>query len=168
MPFVMAGHGRPKDGVLPLAYGPGHPRHRLSKRKTWMRTLNGAALRRNHQVDRFRALALLVRFDLECNALSFGQVLQSRPLHGGDVDEHIAAAVIGLDEAIATFSVEELDRTSHGHRETPPPYCFRRCASAHRPDRTCRCRKAWPPVRIRLAIADPSSKYFLRGLVSPP
>jgi hypothetical protein len=39
------------------------------------------------------------------------------------VNEHIAAAVIGLDEAIATFSIEELDRPSHGHRETPPPYC---------------------------------------------
>jgi hypothetical protein len=39
------------------------------------------------------------------------------------VNEHIAAAVIGLDEAIASFSIEELDRTSHGHRETPPPYC---------------------------------------------
>src|ERR1700738_566438 len=78
---------------------------------------------RNHQVDRLGAFALLVRFDLECNALSFVQILQSGPLHRGDVNEHIAAAVIGLDEAIATFSVEELDRTSHGHRETPPPYC---------------------------------------------
>jgi hypothetical protein len=39
------------------------------------------------------------------------------------VNEHIAAAVIGLDKAIASFSIEELDRTSHGHRETPPPYC---------------------------------------------
>src|SRR5712671_4622322 len=81
------------------------------------------ALRRNHQVDRLGAFALLVRFDLECDALSFGQVLQPGSLHRGDVDEHIAAAVIGLDEAIATFSIEELDRTSHGHRETPPPYC---------------------------------------------
>src|SRR5882762_2957262 len=78
------------------------------------------ALRRNYQVDRLGAFALLVRFDLECDALSFGQVLQPRPLHCRDVNEHIAAAVIGLDEAIATFSVEELDRTSHGHRETPP------------------------------------------------
>src|SRR5712671_1628598 len=78
------------------------------------------ALRRNHQVDRLGAFALLVRFDLECDALSFGQVLQPGSLHRGDVDKHIAAAVIGLDEAIATFSIEELDRTSHGHRETPP------------------------------------------------
>src|ERR1700688_4126388 len=81
------------------------------------------ALRRNHQVDRLGAFALLVRFDLECDALSFGQVLQPRALHRGDVNEHIAAAVIRLDEAVASFSVEELDRPSSGHRETPPPYC---------------------------------------------
>src|SRR6266851_5324688 len=82
------------------------------------------ALRRDHQVYRLGAFALLVRFDLECDALSVGQVLQPGPLHRGDVHEHIATAVIGLNEAIATFSIEELDRTSHRHRETPPPHCF--------------------------------------------
>src|ERR1700742_4475229 len=78
-------------------------------------------LRLNHQVDRLGALALLVRFDLEIDALSFGQILQPRPLDRGDVHEHVAPAVVRLDEAVATFSVEELDRTSHGHRDTPPP-----------------------------------------------
>src|SRR5713226_7271609 len=95
------------------------------------------ALRRNHQVDRLGAFALLVRFDLECDALSFGQILQSRPFHCGDVNEHIAAAVIGLDEAIAAFSVEEFDRSSHGHRENSSPALLRRDAlSAYRRDRT--------------------------------
>ena len=56
-------------------------------------------------------------------------------LHGGDVNEHIAAAIIGLDEAIAAFSVEELDRTSHGHRETPP-VVLAATPLAYRPDRT--------------------------------
>src|SRR5229473_4431978 len=52
------------------------------------------------------------------------------------MNEHIAAAVIGFDEAIATFSVEELDRTSHGHRENSYPVVLRRYARAYRPDRT--------------------------------
>src|SRR4029077_18883380 len=68
------------------------------------------------------AFALLVRLDVESNTLSFSQVLQSGALDSGDVNKHIAAAAVGFDEAIATLSIEELDRTSHGHRETPPPY----------------------------------------------
>src|SRR5258708_35306588 len=76
---------------------------------------------RNHQVDRLGAFALLVRFDLERNALSLCQILQSGPLDGGDVNEHITTAIIGLDEAVAAFSIEELDCPSHGHLEPPPP-----------------------------------------------
>src|SRR5216684_5026774 len=116
------------------------------------------ALRRNHQIDRLGAFALLVRFDLECDALSFDQILQPRPLNRGDMNEHIAAAVIGFDEAIATFSVEELDRTSHGHRENSYPVVLRRYARRvpARPD--IRCRKAWPSGRIK-PIADPPLKY---------
>src|SRR3984957_15067937 len=75
---------------------------------------------RNHEVDRLWPFAFLVRLDLECDALSFHQILQSGPFHGRDVDKHIAASVVGLDEAVAAFSVEELDRPSHGHRETSP------------------------------------------------
>jgi hypothetical protein len=74
----------------------------------------------NDQVNRLGAFALLVRFDLERNTLSFSQILQSRPLDGRDVNEHIATAIIGLDEAIATFAIEKLDRTSIGHREILP------------------------------------------------
>src|ERR1700730_10362327 len=110
---------------------------------------NGSCSGRNHQIDRLGAFALLVRFDLECDALSFGQILQPRPFHRGDVNEHIAAAVIGFDEAIAAFSVEELDRPSHGHRENSYPVLLRRYARRvpARPD--IRCLKAWPSGRIK-------------------
>src|SRR5690349_911176 len=92
----------------------------------------------NYQVDRLGAFALLVRFNLKCNTLSFGQILQSCPFHGRDMNEHVAAAVIGLDEAIATFSVEEFDRTSHGHRVLLPRMLKPMRAIAHWPDRTSR------------------------------
>src|ERR687886_1096051 len=36
------------------------------------------------------------------------QGLQPRGLHGGDVDEHVLAAVLGLDEAEALVGVEPL------------------------------------------------------------
>src|SRR5246127_921124 len=90
----------------------------------------------NHQVDRFRAFALLVRFNFESDALSFGQILQPRTFDRGDMNENIAPAIVRLDEAIATFSIEELDRTSHGHRVTPPPHCFQplRITRIGRPD----------------------------------
>src|SRR4029078_8992799 len=99
---------------------------------------------RNHEVDRFRALALLVRFDLERDALPLGEILQSGAFHRGDVNEYVAAAVIGLDEAVAAFAVEELHGPCHGHRETSP-VCFAvtRGLAHGRPD--IRCRKAWPP-----------------------
>jgi hypothetical protein len=50
--------------------------------------------------------------------------------------EHVAAAVIGLDEAIATFSVEELDRPCIGHRENSYPVLLRRYAIGVSADRT--------------------------------
>src|SRR4051812_1998819 len=103
-----------------------------------------ALLGRNHKVHRLRAFAFLVRFDLEGDTLSFDQILQSCSFDCGDVNEHVAAAIIGLDEAIAAFSVEELDRTSHGHRETPPPYCSAVHAHARMTTKPARCRKALP------------------------
>src|SRR4051812_32960785 len=102
---------------------------------------------RNHQIDRLRALALLVGLDLEGDALSFSEVLESRALYRGDVDEHVAPAIIGLDEAVAALAVEELDRPRHGHRENSCPRIASPCASAHRLDRTVRGRKAWPSGR---------------------
>src|ERR1700760_990884 len=95
------------------------------------------ALRLNDEVDRLGALALLVRLDLERNALSLSQILQSRPLDRCDVHEHVASAVVRLDEAVAPFSIEELDRPSHGHRVSSPAMLRRDAlVSAARPDRT--------------------------------
>ncbi len=73
------------------------------------------------EVHSLGAFALLVRLDIERDALPLGQRLQSRPLDGGDVHKHVASAIVRLDEAVAALRVEELDRTCHGHRETPFP-----------------------------------------------
>src|ERR1700743_161523 len=88
--------------------------------------------RRNHEIDRLGPFALLVRFDLECDALSFGQILQSGSLPRRDVHEHCATPAAGLEEAVAAFAVEELDRSSHGHREASPALPCRYASLAHR------------------------------------
>src|SRR5580704_636427 len=46
------------------------------------------------------------------NLLAFAQRLQTGALDCADVDEHVLAAVIRLDEAIAFLRVEPLDRSS--------------------------------------------------------
>src|SRR4029077_18246352 len=121
-----------------------------------------ASALRHHQVDRLGAFALLVRFDLECNALSFGQIFQSGPLDGGDVNEHIAAAVIGLDEAVPAFSIKELDCPSHGHRENSSPVLLRRYAHvAYRPTGHS-LPEAWPPEPT--GLRPRSAWIFVRAL----
>src|SRR5262249_34822104 len=117
-------------------------------------------LRLYDEIDRLGALALLVRLDLEGNALSFGQILQPGPLDSCDVNEHVAAAVVGLDEAVATFSVEELDRPSHGHRVLLPPHRSAATPIALRLDRTFAFRKALATLTGRLMV--PVRLDFLR------
>src|ERR1700726_18148 len=73
------------------------------------------------EIDRFWALALLVGLDIEADALTLDQRFQPRTFNSGNVHEHVAAAVVGLDETVAAFAVEELDRTTHCHRATPSP-----------------------------------------------
>src|SRR5262245_32937172 len=73
------------------------------------------------EVDGLRAFAFLVGLDIERDALSFGQRLEPGTLDGGDVHEHIAPAVVRLDEAVAALCIEELDRTCHRHWDTPNP-----------------------------------------------
>src|SRR5664279_1106653 len=75
----------------------------------------------NDQVHGLRALALLVRLDVEADLLSFVQTFKSSRFHGGDVHEHIAPAVIRLHEAVASFAVEELHNTGLRHRENSSP-----------------------------------------------
>src|SRR5262249_7138581 len=73
------------------------------------------------EVDGLRTLALFIGLDVEGEALPLAQRFEPGPLDGGDVHEHVAAAIVGLDEAVAALGVEELDRTCHGHPETPSP-----------------------------------------------
>src|SRR6185437_13610032 len=73
------------------------------------------------EVDGLRAFALFVGLDIETDALAFIERLQARALDRGDVHEHIAAAVIRLDESIAALTIEELHCPLHRHRATPCP-----------------------------------------------
>ena len=61
--------------------------------------------------------AFLALLDGELNALTFVQGLEARGLDGGEVNEHVFAAVGRGDEAKTFLGVEELDGTSHfvGH-----------------------------------------------------
>src|ERR1700760_3762007 len=53
-----------------------------------------------------------------------------------DFSKPAAPAVVRLDEAVAPFPIEELDRPSHGHRVSSPAMLRRDRVSAPRPDRT--------------------------------
>src|SRR6185295_6705407 len=75
------------------------------------------------QVDGRRTLALLVGLDVEVDALAFVERFQAGALDRRDVHEHVATAVVRLDEAVATLRVEELDDTTLRHREAPLPQC---------------------------------------------
>src|SRR5665811_2273473 len=88
------------------------------------------------QVHGLRAFALLVRFNIEADALSLVQALESGLFHGGDVDEHIACAIVRLDEAVAALAIEKLHDSSLRHRETPLPALLRRRPHAQRLGRT--------------------------------
>src|SRR5215831_15984688 len=75
------------------------------------------------EIDSLRPLALLVGLDVEADALTFVERFQAGALDRGDVNEDVATAVVRLDEAITALAIEELDRTGHCHRETPPRGC---------------------------------------------
>src|SRR5262249_48160612 len=106
------------------------PHSRCGRAAGWLRrlprtmtVLDGLALTGGspgyHQVDGLRALALLVGFDIEADALPLGQRLQSGTLHRCNMDENVTPPVIRLDETVAALAVEEFDRT--GHRQGKPP-----------------------------------------------
>src|SRR5581483_7642740 len=76
------------------------------------------------KVHRFRAFAFLVGFDVEADALTFVQSLEARLFDRGNVHEHVASAVVRLDEAVTPLRIEELHNPSLRHRETPlPAHC---------------------------------------------
>ena len=59
--------------------------------------------------------AALIALEFEGDLLAFIQRTEVRPFNGGDVDEHVRAAVVRLDEAEALGGVEPLHSTSR-HR----------------------------------------------------
>src|SRR5215213_6978494 len=79
----------------------------------------------DNEVHGLRTLALLVRLDIEVDALAFVERFHSGALHRRDVDEYVASAIVGLDEPVTTFTVEELDHSTLRHREAPFPNCSR-------------------------------------------
>src|SRR3954451_7873295 len=87
------------------------------------RPLRSAA---DDEIDRFRALALLVRLDIEADVLPFVQHLQPGLLDSGDVDEDVSRAIVRLDETVTTFPVEELYHSSLRHKLLLPRMCSSR------------------------------------------
>src|SRR5262249_10231794 len=67
------------------------------------------------------AFAFLAGIDIEGDPLPCGQRFEPGPFDCGDVNEHIAAAIIGLDEPVAALGIEKLNRTCHCHWEAPNP-----------------------------------------------
>lgn len=57
---------------------------------------------------RRRLAAATIRHDFELDLLAIGQAIQARAFNGADVDEHVGAAAIRLDEAEALLGVEPL------------------------------------------------------------
>src|SRR5882762_83648 len=89
----------------------------------------------DNEVYGLGALAFLVGLDIEGDALPLRKRFEPGPLDGGDMNKHVAAAIIGLDEAVATLGIEKLNGTCHCHWEAPTP---KAAASQHgttaRPD----------------------------------
>ena len=71
------------------------------------------------QVYGLRALATAIGFGVEADLLVFGQTRQARCLNGGDMDEDVRAAIVGLDEAKALVGIEEFYSASLGHASGP-------------------------------------------------
>src|SRR5207247_10874168 len=92
-------------------------------------------------------------------------------LDGGDVHEDVAAAVVRLDEAVAALGIEELDRTCHGHRETPfpvvaPPPTPRHGGSAGH-SQTGKAAALRPPLLRRAPTGGGTSKPAQRKSANP-
>src|SRR3974390_2835692 len=78
----------------------------------------------DHQIHGLGAFAFLVWLHIEADALALIERLQSGRLHGGDVYEHVAPAIIWLDEAVAPLGVEKLHDSCLRHREKLlAPHC---------------------------------------------
>jgi hypothetical protein len=60
-------------------------------------------------------LAFLIGFHVEADALPLNKRFQPCTFNGGNMNKHVAAAIVWLDEAVTAFPVEEFDRTGHCH-----------------------------------------------------
>src|SRR5471032_3068330 len=80
-----------------------------------------ATLSSHDQIHSLRSFALFIGFDVEADLLTFVQTFKSGLLHGGDVHEHVASAIVRFYKAVAAFAVEEFYNASLRHRETPSP-----------------------------------------------
>ena len=87
---------------------------------------------RRLKLDRLRSLAALVRLGLEGDPLAVGQGAEAGALDRGDMDEHVLAAVVRRDEAVALRRIEEFHgavlthRMTFSVRFTDPDGCARR------------------------------------------
>jgi hypothetical protein len=87
--------------------------------------MNEAALSRRRwlglsevQIDCFRPFALFVGFDIEGDPLTFVQSVETRLLNGRYMDENIATAIVGFDEAVSLVGVEKFDGSLLRHDAT--------------------------------------------------
>lgn len=71
----------------------------------------GASRSSQRQIFRAAFAPHPVELDLERNLLAFGETRKTRPFDRTDMDEHVIAAVIGLDESEALLTIEPLDCT---------------------------------------------------------
>ena len=75
---------------------------------------------------RGRLTAVTAALDVEGDLLAVRQAREAGPLDGGDVDEHVARAALGLDEAEALGGVEPF-HGAVGHRDVSSCCRPRKC-----------------------------------------
>src|SRR5262249_30640212 len=61
------------------------------------------------EIVRRRLAGLAIHHDFERNALTFPELAQAGAFHGADMDEHVLAAALRLNESITLLRVEPLD-----------------------------------------------------------
>src|SRR5690606_29604351 len=83
------------------------------------------AVLRVGQVDGRLLARALVALQLVADALAFVQRAEARAFDGGDVDEHVLAAILRLDEAVALLAVDPLYGALR-HFSIPSGYEFSR------------------------------------------
>src|SRR5262249_7202311 len=105
----------PGTGAKPVA---ATSKYHYDGRSLWTRPRRSA---RDDEVHGLGAFAFLVGLHIEGYPLSFVKRLQAGTLDCGDVYEHVAPAIVRLDEAVAALGIEEFHRTCHCHRDYSYP-----------------------------------------------